>query len=127
MGVVIKKVGSGEYAYKAVREGSKVVHIYLGHVSGERAKAALREQKELSAVPSRFRSLFWDTKLPHISLKQNARYIIERVLEYGSLDATVWLQNKYPVSKIIEVARWSKRLSDKSRNFWILWFGGDDA
>ncbi|MCL4475100.1 MAG: hypothetical protein M1508_02580 [Nitrospirae bacterium] len=127
MNVVVKKVGRGEYAYLVVREGRKVVHKYLGSIDNPRVSKMMRDKKETSAIPEQFRSLFWDTSLGNIHIKRNARYIIERVLEFGDIDAVNWLQRVYPVQTIIAVLQVSRGITEKSRNFWMVWFGVSDA
>jgi hypothetical protein len=67
--------------------------------------------------------LFWDVDPLTIDVKQHRRYIIERVLEMGELDALLWLQRLYPTSVIIETLESSRKISAKSRNFWEIWFG----
>ena len=127
MNVVVKKVGRGEYAYLVVREGRKVVHKYLGSIDNPRVSKMMRDKKETSAIPEQFRSLFWDTSLGNIHIRRNARYIIERVLEFGDMDAVNWLQRVYPVQTIIAVLQVSRGITEKSRNFWMVWFGVSDA
>lgn len=127
MSLVVKKVGRGEYVYLAVREGKKVIHKYLGSIDNPRVSKIMQDKKETSAIPEQFRSLFWDTSLANIHIKRNARYIIERVLEFGGMDAVNWLQRVYPVQTVVDVLRLSRGMSEKSRNFWIVWFGVSDA
>ncbi len=127
MGVITKKIGKNEYAYLAVREGGKVVHKYLGSVNDPRVTTILTRKSEITAVPERFRSLFWDTSLSNIHIKRNARYVIERVLESGDMEALQWLQRVYPVQTIIDVLNVSRNISKKSKNFWTIWFGAADA
>jgi hypothetical protein len=104
-----------------------VVHKYLGPVGSPQVKKKLAEKKEVSMVPERFRSLFWDTSLGNIQIKRHARYIIERVLEFGDMDALEWLQRVYPTQMIIDVLSVSRSISEKSRNFWEIWFGVEHA
>jgi hypothetical protein len=127
MSLVTKKIGKGEYAYLVTREGKKVVHKYLGPVGSPQVQKKLAEKREISIVPERLRSLFWDTSLRNIQIKQHARYIIERVLEFGDLDALEWLQRVYPTQTIIDVLSVSRAISEKSRNFWEIWFGVERA
>jgi len=127
MNVVVKKVGGREYAYLAVREGKRVFHKYLGSIDNPRVMRILRDKKEASAIPEQFRSLFWDTSLSNIHIRRNARYIIERVLEFGNMDAVNWLERVYPVQTIIDVLQLSRGITEKSRNFWMVWFGVSDA
>ncbi|MBF0557720.1 MAG: hypothetical protein HQL08_02955 [Nitrospirae bacterium] len=123
MAIITKKVGKGRYAYLAVREGDKVVHKYLGPANSPYVIGKLADLKEVKMVPERFRTLFWDTDLANISLKKNARYVIERVLEFGSIDAVNWLQRVYTGRTILDAMAESAIVSDKSRNFWEMWFG----
>lgn len=127
MSVVTKKIGKGEYAYLVERQGKKVVHKYLGPAGSPQVMKKLAERKEVSEVPDRFRTLFWDTTLGNIHIRRNARYIIERVLELGDIEALDWLQRVYPTRTVLDVLGTSRAISDKSRNFWEIWFGVQNA
>lgn len=127
MSFVTKKIGKGEYVYIVTREGKKVVHKYLGPVGSPQVQKKLAEVKEVSMVPERFRSLFWDTSLSNIQIKRHVHYIVERVLEFGDMDAVEWLQKVYPAQTIIYVLSMSRSISEKSRNFWEIWFGVEHA
>lgn len=127
MSVIIKKIRNREYVYLVIREGKRVVHKYIGPVGSPQSMQRLQEKSETSAVPRRFRSLFWDTSIEKIHISRNARYIIERVLELGDMDEVQWLQRVYPGRKIIDVLHLSREVSAKSRNFWMLWFGVESA
>ncbi len=127
MGVITKKVGNNSYAYLVNREGKKVSHRYLGAVHDALVKEMISAYEEVSAVPGRFRSLFWDTNLKNVHIKRNSRYIIERILEMGNLDAITWMQRVYTVRDILDVLATSRSLSKKSIHFWELWFGVKDA
>jgi hypothetical protein len=127
MNVVTKRIGKREYTYLVVREGKKVVHKYLGPTDEPKVIKIISDKKETSAIPARFRTLFWDTSLSKIHIKRNARYIIERVLEFGNMDAIEWLQKVYPLQTIIDVLNMSRIITEKSRNFWLIWFGVTDV
>jgi len=87
----------------------------------------VKAREEAASVPMRLRTLFWDTALENINLKNHARYVIDRVLESGDLDAFTWLSNVFPGWKIKEELILSRNISGKSRNFWQIWFGEEDA
>mgnify|MGYP001066683221 CR=1 FL=1 len=126
MAVILKKVGCRSYAYHSVREGGKVVHRYLGPADDpetEKKAALLRPAME---VPEKFHRLFWDARPEDIHLKRNSAYIIERVLEFGGLDAMEWVQRIYPTQRIIQVLASGRAVSPKSRNFWCLWLGHEN-
>lgn len=127
MSVSIKKIGKGEYAYLVTREGQRVVHKYLGPVDSPKASKFLRDNEEVKRVPDRFSSLFWDTSLSNINIKKNARYIIERILELGDMEALNWMQKVYTVQTILDVLNVSRSISAKSKNFWEIWFENSAA
>jgi hypothetical protein len=127
MAIITKKIGKKEYSYLVTREGKRVVHHYLGSARNTKALKMAKVKDETTCVPMRLRTLFWDTALENISLKSHARYVIDRVLESGDLDAFTWLRNVYPGWKIQEELILSRSISVKSRNFWQIWFGVEDA
>ena len=122
MSIIIKTIHGKRYAYAAYRAGEKVVHKYLGPVSRPGVKAAIAEIESMGKVPETFRPLFWDTDAAKIDVRKNSRYIVERVLELGGLDALIWMERFYPARKIIEVLKTSRKISKKSKNFWEVWF-----
>lgn len=127
MSIITKTIGKGEYAYLVKREGKKVVHKYIGRVNDPKVAKIISDKKETFAVPERFRSLFWDTSLKNIHLRKNAGYIIERVLEFGDMDAVEWMQRVYTLQTVIDVLTLSRSLTEKTRNFWLQWFGVRNA
>lgn len=127
MSIVVKRIGNREYAYLARRVGGRVIQSYLGPASDPAVRVRMAVHDELKRVPERFAGLFWDTQIQRLDLRQHARYIIERVLELGSLDALDWIQRVYPTSLIIEVFETSRKISMKSKNFWEIWFGVSHA
>ena len=127
MAIITKKIGRNEYSYLVTREGDRVVHHYLGSARNTKVLKMAKAREEAASVPMRLRTLFWDTALENISLKSHARYVIDRVLEFGDLDAFTWLKNVYPGWKIQEELILSRNISVKSRNFWQIWFGVEDA
>ncbi len=74
-------------------------------------------------LPKELYKYFWDVDPGKIDLHKHARYIIERILEYGDLESFWWLQKKYEEEIIVDVCRTSRSVSDKSKNFWLLWLG----
>ncbi|MHB0976452.1 MAG: DUF6922 domain-containing protein [Candidatus Aquicultorales bacterium] len=58
-----------------------------------------------------------------MDLRKNAPYVIERVLEFGDLAALDWIESVYGKQRIIEVVLASRKVSEKSRNFWKVWYG----
>lgn len=66
-------------------------------------------------------SLFWDINPDKIDIHKNARYIIERVLEFGHLNEISWLFKTYPKSEIKQVMDLPRsQVSPKSKSLWSL-------
>ena len=125
MSVLIKTVNHKKYAYLAYRAGDKVVHQYLCPMSKSSVIEKIKSLKKESRVPVNYYSFFWDTDPEKIDLKANKRYVIERILELGGLDAFEWLQRIYPTQRILETCESSRRLTAKSKLFWEIWMGTD--
>jgi len=66
--------------------------------------------------------LFWELDAEKLDVKENARQIIERILEFGNLHQVNWMRKTYPVETIKEAIRASRQLSPKSANFWALYY-----
>lgn len=66
-------------------------------------------------------SLFWDTDPKRIDAEKNARYIIERVLDFGNDEEIQWLFRRYPKALLQEVLNRSRSgLHEKSKALWSL-------
>lgn len=66
-------------------------------------------------------TLFWDVNPKKIDTKKHARYIIERVLEFGQESEVSWVFKNYSksvIKKVINLPR--AQLSDKSKALWSL-------
>jgi len=127
MKLITKKIANREYSYLVFREGKKVVHKYLGPANNPEVVKLVLDKEEVSTIPERMRYLFWDTSLSKVHIKGNTRYIIERVLEFGDMYALEWMQRVYPARTITDIIFLSRIITEKSRNFWMLWFGITDV
>jgi hypothetical protein len=127
MAIITKKIGKREYAYMVSRNGKKVVHRYLGTSGDPKVEKLLMISEETNSVPGRFSTIFWDTAINNIDLKSHGQYVMEKVLEFGDLDAFNWMRDVYPGWRIKETLLISRSISEKSRNFWSIWFEVDDA
>lgn len=65
-------------------------------------------------------SLFWDVDPKTIDLKKNARYVIERVMDFGRDDEVRWLIRYYPKKSIEEALTKSRQLQPRTRALWTL-------
>lgn len=81
----------------------------------------------IETIPKEVKTLLWDAKIEDISLKDHAKYIIERVLEFGDINEDKWLKKVYTQEEIIEVIKKSKQLSEKTANFYAILFNIDKS
>jgi len=64
-------------------------------------------------------TLFWDTNLKNIDLQKHARYIIERVADFGHDDEVKWVFHFYDKSLIKETIEKSRCLRAETKNLWM--------
>ena len=82
-------------------------HVYMKKIS-------------VSGVPTR-PSLFWDVDPRTVDPQKHARYIIERILDFGTKEELRWLFRQYPRSEIARVLRLPRsQVKPKSRSLWDL-------
>lgn len=65
-------------------------------------------------------SLFWDVDPKTIDQKKNARYIIERVLDFGTDSEVRWLCRNYSAGLIKKTIKTSRVLHSKTKKLWSL-------
>lgn len=71
-------------------------------------------------LPRFVRSYLWDVPAERVHPKRHARFIAERVMEYGDRRASQWLCKMYASPTLRRIIRESHRLSPKSRHYWAL-------
>lgn len=72
-----------------------------------------------NAPPGGFRqSLFWDVDPSTIDPDKHARYIIERVLDFGNDSEARWLYQTYEHPLIADVVEHSRVIKPESRALW---------
>ena len=64
------------------------------------------------------RSLFWDVEPETIDEEKHARYIIERVLDFGTDKEAGWMYRRYPHTLIRSVLDRSRVLHPQTRALW---------
>ena len=65
---------------------------------------------------------FWDSPLDSIDPVRNRNFVIERLLDYGGMDAIKWLFEYYGPETLKDVIRTSRRLSRSTASFWGTYF-----
>ncbi|MEK7515475.1 MAG: hypothetical protein AAB555_00875 [Patescibacteria group bacterium] len=66
-------------------------------------------------------ALFWDVDPNTIDIEKHARYVIERVLDFGTDEEVRWMFKQYPRSKIVDALNQTRStVLPKSRALWEL-------
>lgn len=87
----------------------------------KRLKKRTSTQKKKTSRPIKFRrSLFWDVDPKTIHPEKHARYIIERILDFGTDDEVRWMWGAYDRALIREVVKSSRVLHKQTRPLWDL-------
>jgi len=63
-------------------------------------------------------SLFWDTDPARIDIKKNARYVIERIMDFGNAEEARWMWKQYPKQLLHSVVQKSRALHKSSKTLW---------
>jgi len=80
----------------------------------------LPETGHIKRLPEEFRKYFWDVDYDDLSLEKYPKFIAERIMNYGDLDAVKWLQSVLEMEFIRSVVLKSRNLNPKTRNYWEL-------
>lgn len=85
----------------------------------KRGQHSVKRSGQIGKKVMRFRpSLFWDVNPKTIDPKKHARYIIERVMDFGTDKEVQWMWNYYPRTVLQNVARSSRVVHPQTRVLW---------
>ena len=73
-------------------------------------------------IPSEFTHLFWEYDDSALSLELHRRFIISRVINFGTIPALQWLFKTYELEILREVVQSSNNLHESKRRFWEIVF-----
>lgn len=77
--------------------------------------------KKRKPAKIRFRpTLFWDVDAKHIDPNKRAKYVVERIMDFGNDQEVRWMMRNYPPRLLREVAHKSRVLHPQSRALWKL-------
>ena len=76
-----------------------------------------------NSIPDEVKPLFWDVDPVTMDLSANADFVVSRILESTTPAALEWLERTYTRDRILAINRTSRKISERSRNFWNLWYG----
>jgi len=127
MSITIRKTGNREYAYVAHRDGARMVQSYIGPLTRPEVRRRVDAAQRATTMPLHTMRLFAGVDPSALSLQRDAAVIIACLLEQGDLEDLRWLVHVYPVSAIVDVLLSEKGLSERARNFWIMWFEEPNA
>lgn len=69
----------------------------------------------------RFRqTLFWDVNPKTIDPQRHAKYVIERIVEFGNDREVRWMWRTYPPSLIRDVVEHRRGIDPQARSLWRL-------
>jgi len=77
-------------------------------------------------IPEKFRKYFWDCDFNSLSMKKHAKFIIERVLNFGTLEDIQWIRKNVSSSYFREISTKSRRLDKRTRNYWNTMYQHED-
>ena len=63
-------------------------------------------------------TLFWDVDPHAINTKKHARYIIERIIDFGNDQEVRWMWKTYSLGLIRKVLKTSRSITPQSRPLW---------
>ncbi len=69
-------------------------------------------------LPQSLHKYFWEYDPQVLHQDDNYFQIIERILEYGDLEANRWILRTYSPEKISEVVKSSRQLSGRTAALW---------
>lgn len=75
--------------------------------------------RKLIKLPKRFEKYFWDCDFKSLDWGKYSFYISERILGLGDVVSVRWLLNIAGKRFIVMVAKKSRSLDKKTRNFWL--------
>ena len=73
-------------------------------------------------MPLYLKKYFWDADFSGLDFHENSSYITARILEFGDARALKWLFGASQKKEIKKIVMKSRQLSQKTANFWSLFF-----
>lgn len=75
-----------------------------------------------SRIPQELHRYFWDVKADALDPAKHPQYVINRLLDKGSLDAARWVVRNFPRETIIETLKTMRDFSPWNGVFWSRYF-----
>jgi hypothetical protein len=116
--------GNSEYAVLIKRRAGVRHETYLGRTDSDAVRETIEAVAASKSVPAEIHRLFWDVNPARLDLRIHARFVIERVAEFGNASDFDALSRVYAGTEIVFHLKRSRSLSERSRRFALLWYGG---
>ena len=71
-----------------------------------------------TSLPPEFYGFFWDIDAKKLDPSKHSKYVINRLLDKGNLEAARWVLKHFPDDSIIETVKTTRDCSPKTVNFW---------
>jgi hypothetical protein len=78
----------------------------------------IKDQVHNNILPQDFQRYFWDVSFEELTLEKYPRYIAERILNYGDLNAVRWLLSRIDKKFLRNIIDNSRNLNPKTKNYW---------
>lgn len=74
----------------------------------------------MAKVPREFHNFFWEVDAEKLDSDEYPEFIMERILDYGTLEGVSWVRKTFGDERIREFikGRAQRSLSSKALNFW---------
>lgn len=69
-------------------------------------------------VPEKFHSYFWDTDVSEVNVLRDAWFVVEKVVNFGTLEAMRWLVNILGENQVRDIILRNYNISTKSAKLW---------
>ena len=76
-------------------------------------------------LPKFLKKYFWDLDFEALDPPRHNQEVLVRILEYGDLQATLWMRKNFHRKEIEEVLTRRRALSPRSANYWALIYNID--
>ncbi len=71
-------------------------------------------------IPSEYKKFFWDVEFEKINLQKNRKFILERLLNYGTFDTFSWIFSTFSSIEVKNLLK-TKGLHSLSKNSYYFW------
>lgn len=82
--------------------------------------------QQKNKLPQSFRKYFWDCDFNELSVDKYPKFIIERILNYGTLSDIEWIKRSVSEAYFKKIATESRRLDKRTLNYWKTIYAKED-